>query len=59
MIWVHSLVEVEATGGGSDADIPLFYGHNGQIHEISMHLSVARRRVPATHSEDLQALQWL
>lgn len=56
---LYSLVEVESARGGSDADVPLFYSHNVQVHEVSVHLPVARRRVPATHREDLEALKWL
>lgn len=56
---VYRLVEVESTCGSSDADVPLLYGHDAQVHEIAVHLPVARWGVPATHSEDLQALQRL
>ncbi len=55
----HLLIEVESTGGGSDADVSVLNSHKVQIHEVSMHLPVARRRVPATHSQDLQALHRL
>ncbi len=55
----HLLIEVESTGGGSDADVSVLNSHKVQIHEVSMHLPVARRRVPATHGQDLQALHRL
>lgn len=55
----HLLIEVESAGGGSDADVSVLNSHNVQIHEVSMHLPVARRRVPATHGQDLQALHRL
>lgn len=56
---MDSLVEVEPACGGSDADMPLFYSYNVQVHEVSVHLPVTGRRVPATHCEDFEALKWL
>lgn len=37
----------------------LLHSHNVQVHEVTMHLPVSRRRVPAAHSQDLQALHRL
>lgn len=37
----------------------LLHSHNVQVHEVTVHLPVPRRRVPATHSQDLQALHRL
>lgn len=54
-----SLVEVESTRGGSDADMSLLHSDDIQVHQVSVHLPVAGRRVPATHGQNLQALQWL
>lgn len=54
-----SLVEVEATCRGGDTDVSLLNSHHIQVHEITVHLPVARRGVPATHSQDLQALHGL
>lgn len=55
----HLLIEVESAGGGSDADVSVLNSHNVEIHEVTMHLSVARRWVPATHGQDLQTLHRL
>lgn len=53
------LVEVESPGGGGDADVPLLHRHHVQVHEVTVHLPVPRRGVPATHGEDLQAQRGL
>lgn len=37
----------------------LLHSHKVQVHEVTMHLPVSRRRVPAAHSQDLQALHRL
>lgn len=55
----HSLVEVEAACRGGDTDMALLHSYDVQVHEITVHLPVSRWGVPATHSQDLQALQWL
>lgn len=56
---VNSLVEVEAPCGGGDADVALLHRHDVQVHEVAVHLPVPRRRVPAAHGQDLQALHGL
>ena len=55
----YSLVEVEAACGGSEADVTLLHSHNVQVHEVTVHLPVSGRRVPAAHGQDLQALHGL
>lgn len=37
----------------------LLHRHYVQVHEVTVHLPVSRRRVPAAHSQDLQALHRL
>ena len=54
-----SLVEVEATCGGGDTDVSLLNSQHIHVHKITMHLPVARGGVPATHSQDFQALHGL
>lgn len=54
-----SLIEVEASRWGRDADVALLHSHNVQVHEVAVHLPVSRRRVPAAHGQDLQALHGL
>lgn len=53
------LIEVESACGGSDADVSVLNSNDVQIHEVAMHLPVARRRVPATHGQNFQALHRL
>lgn len=53
------LIQVEAPSGRSDADLPVLCGDHKQVHEVSMHLAVPRRWVPAAHGEHFQTLQGL
>lgn len=54
-----SLVEVETTDGGSDAEVALLQRHHIQIHEVSVHLAVPWGRVPVAHGQGPQELQRL
>lgn len=51
----HLLVKVEAAGGGRDVELFVLHSQDVQVHQVSVHLPVSWRGVPAAHAQHLQA----
>ena len=49
------LVDVEASGGGGDVEPLVLQGDDKDVHQVSVHPSLARWRVPSRRRQDLEA----